>query len=130
MRTHANYALCYLGTHLGPERDGLDLDWATFVGDRTETYEFTVPTDDAVDCHLSLQAYDVGEYGHEVLINGESLSGFDIPPAEGWQYWMDSLSDHRLREGTNTVRIVRDTSGTDNFAVGNVKIHWKEPVRE
>lgn len=128
MRTHANYALVYLGDHLGPDRDALALDWADFVGDRTEAYEFTVSTDEVSDCHLSLQAYDVGEYGHEVLINGESLSGFDIPPAEGWQYWMDSLSDRRLQAGTNTVRIRRDTTGEDNFAVGNVKIHWKEPV--
>ena len=128
MRTHANYALLYLGDHLGSDRDALDIDWATFVGDRTERYEFTVPTAEAADCHISLQAYDVGEYGHRVRINDEPLSGFDMPPAEGWQYWMDSLSDRRLTEGTNTIRIERDTGGDDNFAVGNVKIHWKEPI--
>ena len=128
MRTHANYALFYLGDHLGPDRDALDIDWATFVGDRTDRYEFTVPTAAVVDCHISLQVYDVGEYGHDVLINDEALSGFDFPPDEGWQYWMDSLSDRRLVEGTNTLRIERDTEGDDNFAVGNVKIHWKEPM--
>jgi len=32
---------------------------------------------------FGLQAFEVGTYGHEIVINDEPLSGFDIPPNDG-----------------------------------------------
>jgi hypothetical protein len=124
----ANYATVYLGVQLGPEGYSLDLDWASAAGDETEAYEFAVPTSDPVEGLLGVQAFDVGEYGHEIHVNDETLGGFDIPPADGWQYWTDTITEAQLREGTNTLRVVRDTDTHDAFAVGNVFVHWKEPL--
>jgi hypothetical protein len=124
----ANYATLYLGVQLAPEGRALDLDWATNVGDTTDPHEFEVPTDDPQDAYVGLQAFDVGEYGHEIEVNGEPLSGFDIPPNDGWQYWVDTLTGTGLHEGTNTLRIRRDPDSRDAFAVGTVTVHWKEPV--
>ncbi|RMB23671.1 hypothetical protein ATH50_0895 [Haloplanus aerogenes] len=118
----------YVGAQLAPETRELDLDWATNVGDETELHEFDVPTDDATDGYVGIQAFDVGEYGHEILVNGEPMSGFDIPPNDGWQYWVDTFGDSvGLVEGANTLQIVRDTDTRDAFAVGTVTVHWKEP---
>jgi hypothetical protein len=128
VHTRANYSTVYVGAQLAPDDDALDLEWATAVGDATEAFEFTVTTADPTEAYVGLQAFDVAEYGHEILINGESLSGFDIPPNEGWQYWVDTLSGASLREGTNTIQFRRDTTTDDAFAVGTVVIHWKEPV--
>ncbi|ELZ28004.1 hypothetical protein C474_15924 [Halogeometricum pallidum JCM 14848] len=127
-RYRANYALLPILEQLGPDGDGLDVPWATFAGDRTSEHEFTVPVDATTDAYVELQAYKVGTYGHEILLNGEPLTGFDVPPAEGWQYWMDAVSGGELRKGENTLRIRRDASEDDSFAVGNVVVHWKEPV--
>ncbi|MDS0300695.1 hypothetical protein NDI76_18255 [Halogeometricum sp. S1BR25-6] len=127
-RHRANYALLPVLEQLGPNEGALDVPWATFAGDRTSEYEFTVPTERTADPYVELQAYDVGTYGHEILLNGDSLAGFDVPPAEGWQFWMDTVSGSELREGVNTVRIRRDASEDDSFAVGNVVVHWKEPI--
>jgi hypothetical protein len=113
--------------YLGPAPDSLDVQWADFVGDRSTRQEFTVPGADATDVYLELQVFDVGEYGHEIVLNDEPLAGFDIPPADGWQYWMDSLSERTLSE-TNTLSIHRDASTTDAFAVGNVVVNWREPI--
>jgi hypothetical protein len=126
--SRANYATVFVGAALGPEDRGLDLEWAADVGDATDDFEFAVPTGEAADAYVGLQAFDVGTYGHEILVNGESLTGFDIPPNDGWQYWVDTLSGARLAEGTNTLRIERDRSTMDAFAVGTVTVHWKEPV--
>ena len=52
----------------------------------------------------------------------------DIPPNEGWQYWVDSLTGTSLHEGTNTIRIRRDPDADDAFAIGTVRIHWKEAI--
>jgi hypothetical protein len=113
---------------LGPSGGALDVPWATFAGDCTSEHEFIVPTDETTDAYVELQAYHVGTYGHEILLNGDSLTGFDVPPTEGWQYWMDTVSGSELREGKNTVQIRRDASEDDSFAVGNVTVHWKESI--
>jgi hypothetical protein len=130
VHTRANYATVYVGAQLAPDGDALDLDWATVAGDATEAFEFTVTTPEPTDAYIGLQAFDVAEYGHEILVNGEALGGFDIPPNEGWQYWVDTLTGVSLREGTNTIQFRRDTDSDDAFAVGTVTVHWKEPVEE
>jgi hypothetical protein len=126
--TRANYATVYVGAQLGPDGRTLDLDWATVAGDATEAYAFDVPTPKPTDAYVGIQAFDVGTYGHEIQVNGEALSGFDIPPNDGWQYWVDTLTGATLREGENTLQIVRDDETRDSFAVGTVTVHWKEPV--
>jgi hypothetical protein len=128
VRFRANYATVYVGAQLSPDDRRLALDWAADAGDETDVYEFAVPTADATDAYVGLQAFDVGEYGHEILVNGDPLSGFDIPPNEGWQYWVDTLTGVDLVDGGNTLQIRRDVDTDDSFAVGNVTVHWKEPV--
>jgi hypothetical protein len=126
----ANYATVFLGAQLGPDGGQLNLDWATAAGDATDTHQFEVPTAEATEGYLGIQAFDVGAFGHEIEINGETLPGFDIPPNPGWQYWVDTLTDVSLRQGINTVRVCRDTTTADSFAVGNLIVHWKEPAAE
>lgn len=129
VRFRANYATVYVGAQLGPEAEELNLvDGATDAGDATDAFEFEVPTGRPTDAYVGIQAFEVDEYGHDIEINGTTLSGFDIPPNDGWQYWVDTLSGADLVEGTNTVRIRRDGDSDDAFAVGTVTVHWKEPL--
>lgn len=128
MRRYANYALVYVGAHLGEDPAKLDVEWAEFVGDETADYEFEVPTPDATDAYIGLQVFDVGAYGHELVVNDEPLTGFDIPPGSGWQYWVDAITEGSLVQGVNTIRIARDAGSDDNFVVGTATIHWKEPI--
>lgn len=127
-RYRANYALLPVLEHLGPTADTLAISWAEFTGDSSSRHEFTIPTDGVADPYVELQAYEVGTYGHEIVVNGEPLSGFDIPPGDGWQYWLDTITERDLQSGANTIKIRRDSSTTDAFAIGNVVVHWKEPV--
>ena len=128
MQFRANYATVDVGAHFGPEGRKLDLEWADDAGDGTDPFEFEVSAADTRDAYVGLQAFDVGQYGHEILVNDRPLGGFDIPPNQGWQYWVDTLSEVELRRGTNTVAIVRDTDTRDAFAVGTLTVHWREPV--
>lgn len=123
----ANYALVTVLEQFGPAADALDVPWADYAGDESSVYEFVVP-DDVTEAYVEVQAYDVGSFDHEIVLNGDPLTGFDLPPAEGWQYWMDAITETGLRGGENTLQIRRDTSSTDAFAVGNVVVNWKEPV--
>ncbi|MFC7047090.1 hypothetical protein ACFQH6_18335 [Halobacteriaceae archaeon GCM10025711] len=126
--TRANYALLDVLEHLGDDEDALDVPWATFAGNRTSRLTFEVPSSDVTDAYFGLQAFDVGAYGHEVLVNDEPVTGFDIPPRDGWQYWVDSVTGTALVEGENSFRVVRDAATEDNFVVGVVTVHWKEPT--
>lgn len=128
MSFRANYATVYVGAQLAPDGEELGLDWASDAGDRTDAFTFSVPTADATDPYVGVQAFDIAEYGHEILINDDPLGGFDIPPNEGWQHWVDTITEADLREGENAVRIRRDDDTRDAFAVGTVTVHWKEPV--
>lgn len=124
----ANYALVEFGEHLGPDASALSVEWAEFVGNRTTEREFHVPTADPTDAYLQLQAYDVGTFDHDILVNGEPLSGFDVPPASGWQCWMDAVTGTDLVEGENTIQFRRDEGSRDSFVVGTVTVHWREPA--
>lgn len=128
MPYRANYALVNVSAHLGPNKDAIDVPWADFVGDATPNFEFEVPASETVDAYVGMQAFRVGEFGHELLVNDEPLGGFDLPPATGWQYWEDAITDSALVRGTNTFRFARDADTDDSFAVNNVTIHWREPV--
>lgn len=124
----ANYALVSFQEHLGPDPDGLDVPWASFSGDETEAHAFEVPTDDPSDAYVEMQVYDVGTFDHDLLVNGDALSGFDVPARDGWQYWMDTVTAARLTEGENTLRFRRDADSDDSFVVGTATVHWREPV--
>jgi len=128
MTRRANYALVNFMELLAEEETDLDTPWAEFAGNRTDQHRFTVPTDDPTEGFVQLQAYDVAEFGHEILVNGQPLSGFDIPPSSGWQCWMDSITGAPLVNGENTVRVRRDDTTDDAFVIGTATVHWKEPV--
>ncbi|PSQ02066.1 hypothetical protein BRC94_02325 [Halobacteriales archaeon QS_5_70_17] len=126
-RYRSNYALIDVSEHLGPD-DDLDVPWAEFVGDESSEYSFSVPVADAVDGYVTVQALDVAAYGHEIVVNGKALSGFDIPPSSGWQCWMDVMAGVDLREGENTIRIRRDPETDDSFVIGSLRVTWREPT--
>ncbi len=127
MRQRANYALLNFGEHLGIDERRLDVPWAEFVGDESSELTFEVAAEPDAS-YLEVQAYDVGSFDHEIHLNGEPLSGFDVPPAKGWQYWMDAIVGTELRVGENSLQFVRDVDSGDSFVVGNVVVNWKEPV--
>ncbi|MFB6189574.1 MAG: hypothetical protein ABEI57_06790 [Halapricum sp.] len=122
---HADYVILSVQELFGPEEGALDVPWATFVGDHGKTHTFTVPADDPVDPYLEVQAFDVGEYGHEIFLNDEPLTGFEFPPHDAWQQWMDAITGSLLQSDENRLRIERDGGGDDAFAVANVVVHWR-----
>ncbi|MBV0902069.1 DUF7383 domain-containing protein [Haloarcula salina] len=128
MSRRATYALCQFQQHLGPSADSLDVPWAEYSGDATDPATFEVPTSRPTDPYVQMQVFDVADFDHEIVVNGEPLTGFDIAPGEGWQLWMDTISPDQLHAGENTLTFRRNADSDDAFVVGAVTVHWKQPV--
>ncbi|NHN64595.1 hypothetical protein G9463_15000 [Haloarcula sp. JP-Z28] len=128
MSRRANYALCEFQQHLGPAADSLDVPWAEYTGNSTDPVSFNIPASSSADPYVEMQVFDVEDFNHEIVVNGEPLSGFDIAPGEGWQLWMDTIAPERLHLGENTIQFRRNTDSKDAFVVGSVTVHWTEPV--
>lgn len=41
---------------------------------------------------------------------------------------MDTITGADIVEGENTLRFARDSSTDDDFVVGTVTVHWREPI--
>jgi hypothetical protein len=128
MSRRANYALCQFQQHLGPSADSLDVPWAEYTGDSTDPVSFDLPTSSPADPYVQMQVFEVEDFDHEIAVNGEPLSGFDIAPGKGWQLWMDTIAPERLHLGENTIQFRRDIDSKDAFVVGTVTVHWTEPI--
>ena len=77
--------------------------------------------------YLLIQAMDVEQSNHRILINNQDLPSFDIP-RQGqnniWTTWMDRVPQSFLRAGNNRITIRR--VGGEDFFVANVVVHWRE----
>ena len=127
MSRRTAHALVDFGELLGPHEESLDVPWAEFVGDKSSEATFEVGSDPQ-DAYLEIQAYDVGTFEHEAVVNGNSLSGFDLPPHDGWQCWVDTVTGVDLVEGENSLRFRRGEESDDAFVVGSVVVTWTEPI--
>jgi len=129
MALRADYRLVMFHEHLGDKAKDIKVSWAPFVGNQTTVRNFYIDGVPTGEAFLILQVYDIHSSGHKILINGTDLGGFDIPKAPGvWQIWMDRIDTTKLKQGNNSIQIVRDANTGDNFIVGSVLIQWRESV--
>lgn len=112
-----------------------DFRWVNFdeqfnAGNTEATRTFNVegpPRDGRGDTgYLLIQAHDVENGNHQILLNGNHLPSFDIPEHgnQQWFTWMDRIPPGFLNQGQNRLTIRR--SGNDDFFVANVVVHWRE----
>ena len=128
MPSCSNFVVITFWEHLGNKRGDLSTS-ATWVGDQTTIRNFNIEGVPEGDGYVLIQAYNIHDPTHRVLINGQNLGGRDIPKDTSWQTWMDRIEPGKLRQGNNTIQIVRDTSTGDNFIIKSVAIHWTESYR-
>jgi hypothetical protein len=78
--------------------------------------------------YLLITVRNVDSDNHRIQINGQDLSGFDIPVAPGnsstWFTYMDRIQPDVLHGGTNNIQITK--VGQDGFSVKDLVIHWRE----
>jgi hypothetical protein len=127
MALRADFEVITFWEHLG-DKEGDIKTSAKFVGNQTTVRNFFIGQAPYGRGYVTLQLYDVHSSDHHIKINGVELAGMDIPkhPKENrWLTWSDTIETGILKQGSNTIQIVR-ASGGDNFIVRDVIIHWRE----
>jgi hypothetical protein len=124
--TRSDFTIVPFGEFLGDNANDNDLPWAVFVGNETNTKSFLIDDMTVGDAYLLIQTYKVGVPSHKIFINSRELKGFNIPPHDGWQTWMVVITEPILKRGINTIKVVRDARTDDDFAIGNITVHWRE----
>lgn len=78
--------------------------------------------------YLLITVRSVDLESHEIQINDQNLSGFDIPLPPGnsnaWLTYMDRIQPNVLKGGSNNIQITR--VGNDDFVVKDIVVHWRE----
>jgi hypothetical protein len=78
--------------------------------------------------YLLVTARSVDSQNHEISINGQNMSGFDIPLPPGnsdaWLTYMDRIGGNVLHGGLNQIRITR--MANDDFVVKDLVVHWRK----
>lgn len=125
----ADYEVIPFWEHLGDKAGDISTP-ARFVGDQTTERNFYVGQRPVGLGYITLQLFDVHDSGHHIKINGQELGGTDIRKhgvSDHWFTWTDIIESGILRQGNNTIQIVR-TGGGDNFIVDSVIVNWREEV--
>ncbi|MHC4278179.1 MAG: DUF7383 domain-containing protein [Planctomycetota bacterium] len=129
MALRADYEIIHFWEHLGDKEGDISTS-ATFVGNQTTVRNFFIGQAPYGPGYITLQLYDVHNAGHQIKINGVNLGGADIrkhAKSDNWYTWTDVIEGGKLKQGNNTVQIVR-ASGGDNLVVDSVIINWREFV--
>ena len=123
----ANFAVVNFNEHLGNSVDDLNAPGFTFTGNQTSARNFNISGAPIGTGYLIVQTLDVQNEGHRILINGGDLPGQDLVRTQvnRWQDVMDTIPEGFLRQGNNSIQIIR-ASGGDNILIGAMVIHWQE----
>jgi hypothetical protein len=127
MALRADFEVINFWEHLGDKKGDINTS-AKFVGDQSTVRSFYIGQRPLGAGFVTLQLFDIQNSGHHIKINGQELAGMDIPKhpaADRWLTWTDTIESGILRQGSNTIQIVRTSSG-DNFIVRSVIVNWRE----
>jgi len=133
MATQADFRIVNFNEHLGNNVGDLKVPAGfgsfNFKGNMSTVKSFVIDNPPVPnEAYLLIQTFDVNDPGHKIRINGVDLPLEDLPshPAENkWQTGMKKITGTTLKQGVNTIQIIR-AAGGDNFLIGDVVVHWRE----
>jgi hypothetical protein len=123
----SSFAVISFDEHLGDNVADHTAPGFTFTGNQTSVRNFNISGIPVGTGYLIVQTFDVQNKGHRILVNGADLPGQDLvrTSKNRWQDVMDIIPEGFLRQGNNTIQILR-ASGGDNILIGKVAINWLE----
>ena len=130
----ANFENIIFNEHLGDDRGDLPtFEGLNFVGDSSRLAIFNIENPPVDEGYVLLSLWDVQSPTHIIELNGVDIFTTRI---FAYQYgsfkssnWVIPFNSDILRQGNNSLQMLRDTSGGDNFHLYTAIVNWKEEVR-
>ncbi len=124
MAVRSDFNVVPIREHLGDNSGDINTDFP-FRGRSSSVKEFRIEGDPVDDAYLLINHTNVNSSSHSIKINGRELPWIDIFDADDKSVTqMKLIPPGFLFRGTNSVQIIQ--SGTDNFIVFEVIVHWRE----
>lgn len=133
MSKTANFENLTFNEHLGNNRGDLPSFGTSFVGDTSRLASFNIENPPIDDGYVLMSLWDVQNNSHKIELNG-----IDLFASRNFAYqvgshktsnWVIPFNSNILRQGNNTLQILRDTSDGDNFHIYTAIVNWKEEVQ-
>jgi hypothetical protein len=130
----ANFENIIFNEHLGDRRGDLpNFEGLNFAGDASRLATFNIENPPVDDGYVLLSLWDVQRPSHKIELNGVDIFTTRI---YAYQYgshkssnWVVPFDSNILRQGSNSLQMLRDTNGGDNFHLYTAIVNWKEEVQ-
>ncbi len=128
----ANFENIIFNEHLGNNRGDLPSFGTNFVGDASRLANFNIEHPPVDSGYVLISLWDVG-FSHKVELNGVDLFASGNFAYQHGKHktsnWVLPFNSNILRQGSNSLQILRDTSAGDNFHIYTAIVNWKEEVQ-
>lgn len=129
----ANFENITFNEHLGDDRGDLPtFPGLDFVGDNSRLANFNIENPPVDDGYVLLSLWDVQRPSHKIELNGVDIFTTRV---FAYQYgsfkssnWVVPFDSGILRQGNNSLQMLRDTGDGDNFHLYTAIVNWKEEV--
>ncbi len=129
----ANFENIIFNEHLGNNRGDIPSFGTDFVGDASRLANFNIENPPVDNGYILISLWDVQRVSHKVELNG-----IDLFASQNFAYqvasnnvsnWVIPFNSNIIRQGNNSLQILRNTGEGDNFHIYTAIVHWKEEVQ-
>lgn len=115
--------------HLGDNKNDIFAPSYPYIGDVSDTFNFTIDSTPSEGGYLLVQIYGSYFEGHTITINGQNVTSpggnFGNSGSLNWATLTVLLDENVLKEGQNSIQFLRNPNTEDNFLIDNVVVNWK-----
>jgi hypothetical protein len=128
----ANFENLIFNEHLGDNRGDLPSFGTNFVGDTSRLASFNIEHSPVDMGYILMSLWGVEKNSHKVELNGINLFASGNFAYQIGRHttsnWVIPFNSNILRQGNNSLQLLRDTNGGDNFHLYTAIVNWKEEI--
>ena len=129
----ANFETIIFNEHLGNNRGDLPHFETNFVGDASRLANFNIENPPVDGGYVLLSLWDVQNSAHKVELNGIDIFTTRVRGNQRGKHksanWIIPFNANILRQGNNSLQVLRNVNDGDNFHLYTAVVNWKEEIR-
>jgi hypothetical protein len=130
----SDFVIVPIHQHLGDNKSDIFAPSYPYRGDVSDTFTFTIDTVPVGKSYLLAQVYGSYFQGHTIIINEQNITNsndnFGGTGFGNWGTLTVLLDDKILKQGPNTIQILRNINSPDNFLTDNIIVNWQHQLTQ